>query len=671
MSDTDSSRLQQEPRRLAQRLAQLRAARFVGRASYLDAFRTLIEADSPQRALFFHGLGGIGKSSLLEACRQVALDRSVPVRLLDLRDYAQSAQLRDALKSAVPSAPVWVLMLDTCERLQSAETELYSHWLPALPDSVRLVFAGRHPPGIEWRADPAWREAMTVHELGVLSNDESRALLRSLHVPDDRLDAAARCAAGHPLALTLVAQHHEERGEISAENPELLAALVQRFVMQSPSAAHRQALEICAHARVTTESLLRRFFEPAQAAVLLDWLAGLSFIERGSEGLFPHDLVRDTVDRELRLRDPERYRAQHRQISRHAVANSIAGSALDLMFLHRGSPLISQISGFHSIPVVRCRTAQAEDLEAVRDCVARHEGPDSARMAANWFRARPDAFNILVDVAGRFQGVLAVLRLDAAAFAHAPAKDDPACIAASNWLNGTHALRAGERIGLVRWWIGEGAYHEPSPADDAMAARLAELWLASNGVAADLLPHSRPQAWQSQMQYVDFQPWPEAGFTIDGRAYTVFGHDWRRVPLDEWLDGFRSRRAEATRAPPEAETLRDRNLPPRAEFDRWVRKALRDLGRPEKLVDNPLGQRVGAGNSALPDWLHQGLGRLEGDEGTQSHARILRATFFQECPSQEAAAERLNLPFGTYRHHLRTAQDALAQVLWRTLRESA
>ena len=29
------------------------------------------------------------------------------------------------------------------------------------------------------------------------------------------------------------------------------------------------------------------------------------------------------------------------------------------------------------------------------------------------------------------------------------------------------------------------------------------------------------------------------------------------------------------------------------------------------------------------------------------------------------------LPFGTYRHHLRTAQDALAQVLWMKLRESA
>lgn len=673
MSDADRFRPRQEPQPLAQRLAQLRAARFVGRASDLAAFGKLIDPGSLQRVLFFHGLGGIGKSSLLEACRQLALSQGVPVRLLDLRDYAQPAQLRDALARELPLAPVWVLLLDTCERLRSVEAELYSHWLPALPDSVRLVFAGRYPPGIEWRADPAWREAMTVRELGALSADESRALLRGLQVPEDRLDAATQCARGHPLTLTLVAQHQEEQGKVSADDPELLAALVQRFLAQAPSAAHRQAFEISAHARVTTESLLRRFFEPELAATLLNWLGGLSFIERGSDGLFPHDLVRDIVDRELRLRDPERYRVQHRQISRHAVANSVAGSAMDLMFLHRGSPLISQISGFQKAPAVRSRPAQLADLEAVSDCVARYEGPQSARLAAAWFGAQPEAFNILVDADDRIQGVLTVLRLDAAELAHSPAQDDPACVAAANWLHGTRDLRPGERIGLVRWWIGDGAYHLPGPADDAMAARLAELWLANHGVAADLLPHSRPQAWQAQMRYVDFHEWPQAGFSIDGRDYTVFGHDWRRVPLDEWLDGFRSRRAEIAAAPPAAEALRDRLLPPRADFDRWVRKALRDLDRPQTLAGNPLAQRVSGsgGKLSLHDWLQQGLQQLDSDEGTLRHARMLRVTFFQDCPSQEAAAERLGLPFGTYRHHLRTAQDALAQQLWVKLQQNA
>jgi hypothetical protein len=669
MSDASSSPGQQESHGLAQRLARLRAAQFVGREADLAAFRQLIEPCSQQRALFVHGLGGIGKSSLLDACRRLALERAVPVRRLDLRDYAQPARLREALTGDIPAVPVWVLMLDTCERLQVLETELFTLWLPALPDSVRLVFAGRYAPGIEWRADPAWRETMQIRELSALSAQESRKLLRGLRVPEGHLDVAAQCARGHPLALTLIAQHYKEHGDVSADDPELLAALVQRFLVQSPSAAHRQAFEICAHARVTTESLLRRFVEPEQAATLMNWLASLTFIERGRDGLFPHDLVRDIVDRELRVRDPERYRIQHRKISRHAIANSVAGSAIDLMFLHRGSPLISQLAGFQQAPAVRCRPAHSDDLPALCECVARHEGEQSARLAADWFAAQPEAFDVLIDNEDRFAGVLTVLHLDNDALDSPTARADPACVATSNWLNAKRDLRSGERIGLVRWWIGDGAYHLPGPADDAMAARLAERWLANSNVAADLLPHSRPHAWQAQMRYVDFHDWSEAAFAIDGRNYRVFGHDWRDVPLDEWLDGFRERRAEVAHPLPAAEALRDRKLPPRAEFEKWVRKAMRDLDRPQALAANPLSQRIGGrdGLLGLRDWLQQGLQQLERDEGTQRPARVLRVTFFQDCPSQEVAAERLSLPFGTYRHHLRAAEDALAQQLWTVL----
>jgi len=40
---------------------------------------------------------------------------------------------------------------------------------------------------------------------------------------------------------------------------------------------------------------------------------------------------------------------------------------------------------------------------------------------------------------------------------------------------------------------------------------------------------------------------------------------------------------------------------------------------------------------------------------------VIELTYFQPAPKQEAVADRLSLPFGTYRRHLTTARDRLAR----------
>ena len=40
--------------------------------------------------------------------------------------------------------------------------------------------------------------------------------------------------------------------------------------------------------------------------MLFEWLRGLSFVESGADGLFPHDLARDVLDADLRWRDRAR-----------------------------------------------------------------------------------------------------------------------------------------------------------------------------------------------------------------------------------------------------------------------------------------------------------------------------------------------------------------------------
>jgi TolB-like protein len=101
-----------------------------------------------------------------------------------------------------------------------------------------------------------------------------------------------------------------------------------------------------------------------------------------------------------------------------------------------------------------------------------------------------------------------------------------------------------------------------------------------------------------------------------------------------------------------------------------LRDALRDFHRHDLLARNPL-MRAGFGKlngSADPQHLKELLtktvGMLFGHPCDEKLRRVIELTYFQPGPKQEAIAERLSLPFGTYRRHLTTARDRLARWLW-------
>jgi hypothetical protein len=96
---------------------------------------------------------------------------------------------------------------------------------------------------------------------------------------------------------------------------------MRRFIDVTASELHRRAVEVCAVTRVTNEAVLRDALELEDAYELLEWLR-LTFVECGPEGLFPHDLVRDVVDIELRWRDPENYKRLFRSVRDHKVAGN-------------------------------------------------------------------------------------------------------------------------------------------------------------------------------------------------------------------------------------------------------------------------------------------------------------------------------------------------------------
>jgi hypothetical protein len=109
------------------------------------------------------------------------------------------------------------------------------------------------------------------------------------------------------------------------------------------------------------------------------------------------------------------------------------------------------------------------------------------------------------------------------------------------------------------------------------------------------------------------------------------------------------------------------------EFSACVRQALRDYTRPDALAANPLlrsrlvAEAPGEGRPAarLQALLREALDTLKGSPRDEKFHRALLYTYFQPAATQENAAERLGLPFNTYRYHLARGGYRVAEWLWR------
>src|SRR3954453_6513931 len=93
--------------RLAEVLDEARRRTFVGRDDELTRFGEALDGRSPRRVFLVHGVGGIGKSTLLGGFPARALAAGRPAVLLDGRELDPSPQaVRAALAraAALPEA---------------------------------------------------------------------------------------------------------------------------------------------------------------------------------------------------------------------------------------------------------------------------------------------------------------------------------------------------------------------------------------------------------------------------------------------------------------------------------------------------------------------------------------------------------------------------------------
>jgi TolB-like protein len=110
------------------------------------------------------------------------------------------------------------------------------------------------------------------------------------------------------------------------------------------------------------------------------------------------------------------------------------------------------------------------------------------------------------------------------------------------------------------------------------------------------------------------------------------------------------------------------------DFAAALKDALRDFHSPDLLARNPLLRdglcNLGrsAGPLELKALLTETVSTLFDNARDEKLRRVIELTYFQPAAKQEAVADRLSLPFGTYRRHLTTARDRLARWLWESSR---
>ena len=344
----------------------------------------------------------------------------------------------------------------------------------------------------------------------------------------------------------------------------------------------------------------------------------------------------------------------------------------DLLFLVRDHPAGGVGWNWDAFGQPPGESVGADEVETIVALTRHAQGDEQAELARHWLHRQPDAFRLFRDGDGAIAGYVARLALHLASAEDIAA--DPGTEAAWAYAQEHVPARPGEQLVTWRFLVDR----DPDERHARLTGTLFGVWHIS-----DILLRS-PTAWDVIACYADLDHWlpffrhwdfvhtPEADYQVGDRRYATFAHDWRRVGVADWLERTAAR--ELGEQVPSEPIVPAASLS-REEFAASVKQALRFLHQPASLLRNPLvasgmvQHRLRDHPDARPDQVLHGLiieaaRVLKADPRADTQYRVLHRTYLRPAPSQEKAAESLDLPFTTYRRYRDRGIEALTAWLW-------
>jgi len=364
-------------RRLGDRLEAWHTRLFVGRSFELSFFDALLDRTASRQERIVHAFGssGIGKSALLDRWRALAEGRGRPVVSVDLRGASrQSGEAETAIRRACEAAGggAFVLFLDHCDDLGTADQWLRERFLPALDADVLVAMASRRPLQGPW-ANAAWRSLLVPVGLEALTYGEVREYARRLGLSEQAADELWVRSMGHPLALTLCAASIGGPGIRRQDRPEEWAALVRHWIEEAPE---EESVEL-----LSAASIAQRFDQEGLCAILeedvsdarFDRLTQLSLLRRAADGWGLHDPVRAAFRSSLRARKPAQYERYRDRWLAHTF---------DRLERHRRqgrsvAPLVGELLQYAASPVLRAHYRQSGFPSSYLETVSERTLPEA------------------------------------------------------------------------------------------------------------------------------------------------------------------------------------------------------------------------------------------------------------------------------------------------------
>lgn len=679
--------------RLKDILQQQRKKNFVGRQKEIAFFEGLLKGKEPVcHLLYICGTGGQGKTTLLKQFADHCKEKNIPCLHVDCR-YIESHP--DSFKKALYAASPFekkelteaieshngsiVLLIDSYEKLKSLDDWLRIEFLPELPENVITVIASRFSLSSNWKNDSGWQSITKVFSLKQLTEEESTQLLTRRNIPGEQIKRIVDYTHGNPLALSVVADMFDQRKDSRfdpLDSPDIMKTLLDQFVQEVPSPAHKAALELCSLVYVTTEKIIEEVLNPQMAHELFNWLTTLTFIEKGPAGIYPHDLARDAIISEMHWRNPDWYRHLHIKTQHFFISRLLKLSGekqreilFGLMFLHRLNPEVKPFLDFQEAGSIRQDNKKDSDRLPVLAMVKKYEGSVAADYVSKWMDHEAADIWVFRDAEKTPAGFVLKINLEKIS-----GKTNDKVIDALLPLKKEWNIGDGELMTVFHSWMSRDHYQNVSAVQSAIFLGIVQ-WYFTPGLAVSMLRCANPEFWQQVLNYADLHHLAGLNHELNDQQYGWYMHDWRKRPALAWLELMGKKEiheeetSELTIMPAEKGITEDK-------FIDAVQDALKHIKNPKKIVGNILLKsnmvKQAAENGTtelelalvLADKLTKAISSLENSPKEESLHRVLYRTFINPVGSQEQTADFLYMSFSTYRRQVKRGVERVADILW-------